>query len=63
MPKARKEGAAAPVAKKVSVPAAAEDFASFVELFKKEHADTWETLRLCPLQHGLDVMIEALAQK
>jgi hypothetical protein len=56
MPKARVEGAA----KKVSVPAASEDFASFVKLFKTEHAEEYEAIRLCPLEAGLEVMIERL---
>lgn len=36
-------------------------FARLVASFKEQHPDTWETLRLCPLQHGLDVIAEALA--
>ena len=39
-----------------AVPAAAEDFASFVATFKEQWPDDWEALRLCPLQHGLDAM-------
>lgn len=31
-----------------------------VEQFQAEHPDEWEALRLCPLQHGLDAMIEKL---
>jgi hypothetical protein len=69
-PKARLEGEAMPINAKVaaeykaalanSVPAASEDFASFVELFKTEHAELWESMRLCPLESGIAVMIERL---
>jgi hypothetical protein len=33
-----------------------------VELFKARFPDEWEAIRLCPLQHGLDVMAERLAR-
>lgn len=39
-----------------------EALSRLVEFFRAQHPDTWETLRLCPLQHGIDVMIEALKQ-
>lgn len=39
-----------------------EALSRLVEFFKAQHPDTWETLRLCPLQHGIDAMIEALKQ-
>lgn len=28
--------------------------------FKAEHGDSWEALKLCPLQHGLEDMIGKL---
>lgn len=31
-----------------------------VEFFKASHPDAWDELRLCPLQHGLEAMIEKL---
>lgn len=31
-----------------------------VEFFKAEFPDDWEALRLCPLQHGVETMIEKL---
>lgn len=31
-----------------------------VEHFKAQHPDKWEELRLCPLQHGVETMIELL---
>lgn len=34
--------------------------ARIVEYFKASFPDDWEGLRLCPLQHGLDAMIEKL---
>lgn len=34
--------------------------ARIVEYFKATHPDAWESLRLCPLQHGLDDMAELL---
>ena len=30
------------------------------EWFKAQFPDDWEALRLCPLQHGMDTMIEKL---
>jgi hypothetical protein len=33
-----------------------------VALFKARFPDEWEAIRLCPLQHGLDVMAERLAR-
>ena len=33
-----------------------------VAAFKARFPDEWEVLRLCPLQHGLDAMIEKLAR-
>lgn len=32
----------------------------FVSYFKEKFPDDWEALKLCPLQHGLDTMIEKL---
>ena len=37
-----------------------EALARLVEFFRAEHPDAWEELRLCPLQHGLEDMIERL---
>lgn len=37
-------------------------FLSLVDRFKITHPATWETARLGPLQHGIDVIAEALAQ-
>ena len=31
-----------------------------VDYFKAMHPDKWEAQRLCPLQHGLEDMAEAL---
>ena len=31
-----------------------------VAFFKDEHPEEWESLRLCPLQHGVAQMIETL---
>lgn len=31
-----------------------------VEFFKAKHPEAWDELRLCPLQHGLEAMIEKL---
>jgi hypothetical protein len=33
-----------------------------IEGFKARYPDEWEALRLCPLQHGLETMIEKLAK-
>ena len=41
-------------------PLKADAFATAVARFKAEHPAKWEEWRLCPLQHGLDAMIEAL---
>ena len=46
--------------RKIEVPAAAEDFASFVALFKAEHPKVWAEIELGPLSYGLDVMVERL---
>lgn len=35
-------------------------FARIVAYFQKAHPEEWEVLRLCPLQHGIDTMIEKL---
>lgn len=32
----------------------------FTEYFKQKFPDDWEVLKLCPLQHGLEAMIEKL---
>lgn len=32
-----------------------------IEGFKSRFPDEWEALRLCPLQHGLETMIEKLS--
>lgn len=31
-----------------------------VAQFKAVHPDIWESIRICPLQHGLETMIETL---
>ena len=36
--------------------------ADSVEAFKAQFPDEWDALRLCPLQHGLEAMIEKLAR-
>jgi len=36
--------------------------ADHVELFKARFPDVWDELRLCPLQHGLEEMIERLSR-
>ena len=33
-----------------------------VDAFKARFPDEWEALRLCPLQHGLETMIEKLGK-
>jgi hypothetical protein len=33
---------------------------SIVLQFKETHPELWEGIRLCPLQHGLEAMIETL---
>jgi hypothetical protein len=49
--KARIEGAIAEIES---------DLEKLVARFKAEFAEEWESLRLCPLQHGLEAMIERL---
>lgn len=39
----------------------ATNLADAVATFKARHPEDWEALRLCPLQHGLDTMIEKLS--
>ena len=39
---------------------AADQLAEIAADFKARFPDDWEALRLCPLQHGLDTMIEKL---
>jgi len=34
--------------------------ARLADYFKAAHPAEWEALRLCPLQHGLETMIERL---
>lgn len=57
--KARVEGAQTP-AQTVTGHPASEDLSAIVEAFKSAHPDEWNALRLCPLQHGLEAMIERL---
>jgi len=40
--------------------AAKETFADMVKRFQDENPDLWESLRLCPLQHGLEEMAKKL---
>lgn len=61
MARPRKEPIGAPADQPVKVNAG-DAFKALVDGFKAAHPDTWETVRLCPLQHGLDVIAEALAQ-
>ena len=35
-------------------------FAAYVERFKSENPEEWDELRLCPLQHGIEVMVDRL---
>jgi hypothetical protein len=35
--------------------------ARIVAFFRAEHPEDWDDLALCPLQHGLDVMIKRLS--
>jgi hypothetical protein len=44
-----------PEAKSVGGP-----LSGIIEQFKTVHPELWESIRLCPLQHGLDVMVETL---
>jgi len=37
-----------------------EGLAGIVDAFKASHPIQWEELRLCPLQHGLENMIELI---
>lgn len=46
-----------------TVHVASDDLSAIVEAFKAAHPELWEELRLCPLQHGLDTMIERLRHK
>lgn len=55
--KARVEGGEAP---KRSAKLPTDGLSAIVEAFKASHPDQWEELRLCPLQHGLDAMIELI---
>ncbi len=34
-----------------------------VRQFKEAYPEQWEAIRLCPLQHGLEVMIETLGRE
>ncbi len=56
IPKPRLEGAESLRTVKES-----DDLSSIVDGFKVRFPDDWEALRLCPLQHGLDAMIEKLS--
>lgn len=55
--KARVEGAVSDAVRQ-GVPA---DLNAIVETFKLAHPAEWEAIRLCPTQHGLEVMIERLS--
>lgn len=57
--KALVEGAVSAPAPK-SIPVATVGLSTIVESFKAAHPELWEELALCPLQHGLDTMIEKL---
>lgn len=49
--------------RKIADPVAGDNgaaLARIVEYFKATHPDEWETLRLCPLEHGLEAMTERL---
>jgi len=35
-------------------------FVETVERFKRDHPDEWEAIRLCPTQHGIEIMAERL---
>ena len=37
-----------------------EALARIAAYFRAKHPDIWETLRLCPLQHGIEAMVENL---
>ena len=37
-----------------------EALARILTFFQAEHPDAWEELRLCPLQHGIQDMVERL---
>jgi hypothetical protein len=67
--KARLEGGVSPAkvneAMRASMAGERGDVAAIaagVEAFKAQFPDEWDALRLCPLQHGLEVMIEKLAR-
>lgn len=52
-----------PAAKKLADPVPGnngEALARIMTYFQQAHSDEWEALRLCPLQHGIDTMIEKL---
>jgi hypothetical protein len=36
--------------------------ARIVNFFRHRHAEAWERLRLCPLQHGLEDMARLLSE-
>lgn len=59
--KARVEGSVkAPESDRMVAEAAQHNLAAIVDHFKAQHPDEWEALRLCPLQHGLETMIDKL---
>ena len=63
--RARADGAILPAAR-AAVPAnpvPGDDGAALARIavfFRHHHAEAWEQLRLCPLQHGLDEMARLL---
>jgi len=60
----RVEGEASPVTVDIvaAPPRKHNDLGDIVAEFKAKHPVDWEALRLCPLQHGLEEMIERIAR-
>jgi hypothetical protein len=58
--KARVEGEAVDARGMMADASHGPGLSGIVEAFKASHPDQWEQLRLCPLQHGLEAMVEAL---
>lgn len=60
--KARLEGEVSEAERAGEAEFTASAFADAVSTFKANFPEDWEALRLCPLQHGLDAMIEKLSK-
>ncbi len=61
---ARAGGACSPAAAGLAYPVPGDDGAALARIaafFRHRHAGSWERLRLCPLQHGLEEMAQLLS--